>query len=336
MPALSLGPLPGPDLEFQRAVEFPVLDYLTNFSVWRHYFLPGLHRFFGPLWPILPGLALLVALAMLMPARWRTDRRWPLLAGCGLLAFGSYLATPTSAAGRSGAPVLFAFNLRYAIPGLVLSALAGLAHPVLRRNAATTTGIAGFVFMVANLHGIDPTRGVIAVAAVAVVVAIVWVATRGRVALLVVGGGAVVLGLVGAVAGDHAYLDRRWTADLPRWHAFHAGDEARHTAIGLTGFPQSYPFYGADLSNRVVTIGDDSTDGELLPFTSCTAWWSAVTDDDLDVVVVLSEPALAASRLGALTIDDPMRWLRASGAPVVLAGPDAYVFDVRSATPACP
>ena len=65
VPALSIGPLPGPTLEYQRAVGFPVLDYVTDIGIWRDYFLPGLDRFFGPLWPLLPGLALLTAVIAL-------------------------------------------------------------------------------------------------------------------------------------------------------------------------------------------------------------------------------------------------------------------------------
>lgn len=336
VPALSFGPLPGPELRLQREVEFPVLDYVTDVDVWRDWFVPGLERFLGPLWPVLPGLVLVAAVAAL--ARWRTDRRWALLALAGTVSLAGYVATPTSAAGGPGTPSLFAFNLRYAVPGALLCGLAGLAHPALRRNPRTATGVAFVAFVAANLHGADPGRTMLATAGVVAVAAGAWAASRaprhGPV-LVASALGVVVLGLLGSLVLHDRYLDRRWRADLARWPAYEAGDRARGVAVGITGFPQSYPFFGRGLDNRVVTIGDDHAGDELLPHETCEGWWGDVDDADLDVVVVLDEAGMHRTDLGRLLVDDPTSWLRASGAPVVLRDRAAAVFDVRDATPTC-
>jgi hypothetical protein len=335
VPALSFGPLPGPDLELQRAVEFPVLDYATDLDVWRNWFVPGLEFFAGPLWPLLVGLVLAGAVAAV--TTWRSDRRWALLAGAGLASLAGYVATPTSAAGAPGVPALFQFNLRYAVPGALLCALAGLAHPALRARPRLATGLAGAAVVAVNLHGIDPRRGLLALMGLAVLLGAVWVAARlpRRPATTAVASVlAVTVAVVAGIGLQQRYLDRRWTADLPRWPAYEAGDRASGVAVGVTGFPQSYPFYGADLDNRVVVLGEE--DGhELQPHRSCDAWWRSVEAADLDVVVIVSEPKLAASELGRHLIRDPERWLRDAGATPVLQAPAATVFDVRSVSASC-
>ena len=333
VPALSFGPLPGPDLELQRAVEFPVLDYVTDLDVWRTWFVPGFEFFAGPLWPVLVGLVLAGAVAAL--SLWRSDRRWALLGGVGLLSLAGYAATPTSAAGAPGAPLLFQYNLRYAVPGALLCALAGLAHPALHRRPVLTSVIAGSAVAAANLHGIDPGRAVLASVGVAAVVGAAWVVARFRPQPLVAAGTALAVAVVALVAGvamEQRYLDRRWEPELARWPAYEAGDRASGVAVGVTGFPQTYPFFGARLDNRVVVLGREEGH-ELRPYRTCDAWTGSVRAADLDVVVVVSEPGLAASELGDLLIHRPVRWMRQAGAEVLLDAPGATVFDVRDLAP---
>ena len=339
VPALSFGPLPGPELELQRAVEFPVTDYLTDLDVWRNHFVPGLAGFFGPLWPLLVGIVAASAVVALASGVRRTGRQWSLLALCGLLSLVGYAITPTSAAGGPGNPVLFPFNLRYAVPGVLLCVLAGLGHPGLRRRPHLATGIAAVAFVAANLHGVHLRRGALAAVATSLVAALVWVLVRRPLPTPRAALAGVLLVLVAmpvAVVAHDRYLDRRWSADLPRWAAFEAGDAASSLAVGVTGYPQSYPFFGAGLDNRVVTLGDDRLGDELVPFEACGAWWQAVTDAELDVVVVLDERGMAGTELGRWLVDEPVRWLGAAGAPNVLRARDAAVFDVRDAQPACP
>ena len=339
VPALSFGPLPGPDLELQRAVEFPVTDYLTDLDIWRDHFVPGLAGFFGPLWPLLVGAVAAAAIAALTSGVRRTAPQWSLLALCGLLSLVGYAVTPTSAAGGPGNPALFQFNLRYAVPGALLCALAGLGHPGLRRRPHLATGLAAAAFVTANLHGVHPRRAVLAAAATVVVAVVFWALARRplpRPRAALAGVALVLLALPVAVVANDRYLDRRWSADLPRWAAFEAGDAASGLAVGVTGYPQSYPFFGSGLDNRVVTLGDDRLRDELVPFETCGDWWQAVTDADLDVVVVLAERGMRGTELGRWLVDEPARWLGAAGAPTLLQARDAAVFDVRGVQPACP
>lgn len=338
VPALSVGPLPGPELELQRAVEFPVTDYLTDLVVWRDHLLPGLTGFFGLLWPVILGLVVVSVVAAWTPAVRRSSPRWSLLAACGVLSLVGYAVTPTSAAGAPGAPVLFEFNLRYAVPGALLCALAGLGHPALRRRPTLGTALAATAFFAANLHVVHPGRGVAAAVGVASAAGVWWLLLCHPRQRVIVGGlgalVAVTVAGIGLVLHDR-YLDRRWTAELPRWAAYEAGDRASGLAVGLTGYPQAYPFFGEGLDNRVVTLGDDRLGDELVPFESCRAWWARVGAERLDVVVVLDERGMAGTELGRWLVEEPERWLRAAGAPALLEAGDATVFDVRSAQPSC-
>lgn len=338
VPALSFGPLPGPDLEFQRSVEFPVIDYLFDVEIWREYFVPGLRSFFGPLWPILLITVVVLALMALAPGTRKRDVRWSVLSATGAAALLAYAVTPTSAAGTRGAPVLFEFNLRYALPGLLLCTLAGLAHPRLAERRTPMITLFVILFAGANVYSSDLRRTgaavVVVAAAVGAALAFHAVGTRAGRAVLV----ATILAVasIGALVANDRYLENRWTAELPRWQAYEAAKESSGLRVGVTGFPQNYPFFGDDLSNHVITLGRPVDDLELAPYESCAAWWQRVETERLDVVVVLRQDALVASDLGAQIIAEPTRWLERTDAPSVLQSPNALIFDVRDASPACP
>lgn len=338
VPALSFGPLPGPDLEFQRMVEFPVTDYLLDGPVWRDYFVPGLGAFFGVLWPLLLATTAVLGVAALTKSVRTHDVRWTLLSVCGLLSLLAYLITPTSAAGRSGEPVLFEVNLRYALPGLLLFALAGLAHPRLRGRPVPVVGLIAVLFLAANAYRVDTRRGLVAVALVIAAAltagAFSRIGRRPAARLLTLAVAVVAIIAAGTVLNER-YLDGRWTDDVPRWSAFEAAEKSSDLRIGVTGFPQNYPFYGQDLSNDVITLGDPSSGDELRPYADCGSWWGAVTDERLDVVVILSQDALAESSLGQQTIASAKQWLRASDAPLLQGDDEALIFDVRNVTPPC-
>ncbi len=54
----SIGPfdLPGPEQLQVGRPDFSVAHYLTDGTVWKDYFLPGLDQGFGPAWPLLMAL----------------------------------------------------------------------------------------------------------------------------------------------------------------------------------------------------------------------------------------------------------------------------------------
>jgi hypothetical protein len=116
--ATSIGPLslPHPERLQEGRPDFSIAHYATDTSVWREYFVPGLHQAFGALWPLVIALAVAGAVLVLL----RGDRilRW--MGAVALFGLLAYLFTPLSAAGADGAPTGFAINIRYAIPALLL------------------------------------------------------------------------------------------------------------------------------------------------------------------------------------------------------------------------
>jgi len=117
--ATSIGPisLPHPERLQEGRPDFSIAHYATDAGVWRHYFVPGLHEAFGPLWPAVIALAVAGGLLALLRGR-ETILRW--MGAVALFGLLAYLFTPLSAAGADGAPTGFAINIRYAIPALLL------------------------------------------------------------------------------------------------------------------------------------------------------------------------------------------------------------------------
>ncbi|HET8639702.1 MAG TPA: hypothetical protein VFL89_05575 [Solirubrobacterales bacterium] len=119
--ATSLGPLslPHPERLQTGRPDFSVAHYLTDTTVWRHYFGPGLDQAFGSLWPLVVVGAIAGAVMALL---WGADRMVRCAGGVALAGFLAYLFTPLSAAGVEGEPVGFGINIRYAIPALLAGA----------------------------------------------------------------------------------------------------------------------------------------------------------------------------------------------------------------------
>ena len=135
--ATSLGPisLPHPERLQEGRPDFSIAHYATDTSVWREYFVPGLHQAFGALWPLVIALAVVGGVLVLL----RGDRilRW--MGAVALFALLAYLFTPLSAAGAEGAPTGFGINIRYAVPALLL----GLTLLPLALPSAAGAGPAG-------------------------------------------------------------------------------------------------------------------------------------------------------------------------------------------------
>jgi 4-amino-4-deoxy-L-arabinose transferase-like glycosyltransferase len=115
----SIGPisLPHPERLQEGRPDFSIVHYASDTGVWRHYFAPGVHEAFGPLWPLV--LAAAVAGGVLASLRGRDGMlRWA--GAVALFGLVAYLFTPLTAAGAEGAPVGFGINIRYAIPPLLL------------------------------------------------------------------------------------------------------------------------------------------------------------------------------------------------------------------------
>jgi 4-amino-4-deoxy-L-arabinose transferase-like glycosyltransferase len=355
--ATSIGPisLPHPERLQEGRPNFNIVHYLTDTGVWREYFAPGLHQAFGILWPLV--LAAAVAGALLALFRARDDvLRW--MGAVDLFGLLAYLFTPLSAAGAEGAPVGFAINIRYAIPPLLLAltllpvALLSADGPQIRlygvksahRRAVWGWGLLAALVLV--LVATDRSDAVLrdparlfawGLAFLVVVVPAGLLLARARGAGRgVVAGGFVALALLVVAIGypvQRHYLEHRFLNDVPEeeripganldsayaW-ARDVGDARIGLAGTTAGFLQ-YGFYGTDLSNRVVYLGEKGPHGAYNAIPTCTAFRTAANAADLDYLV--TTPFLNFIDPNAPIPSPEAKWLRNDPAtkPLLRSGP---------------
>src|SRR3954451_12666420 len=340
----SVGPvsLPHPErLQIGRP-DFDIAHYATDTGVWRHYFAPGLHEAFGVLWPLVVFGAAVAALLALFRGRDRMFRWMGAFAPFGLAA---YLFTPLSAAGAEGEPVGFGINIRYVIPpllaGIVLMPLDRwfdppephqISGPPARKfDAVRSYGLLAalvLVFLVTNrpdqaLH--DQAR-VFALAFVIVAVGVpaLLLYARSRVTSAAVLTAAVSGLLIAVVAIGYPmqrhYLEGRFantgsaaeqipSMDLDKAYRWARGvDHARVGLAGTTAGFANYGFYGTDLTNRVIYLGEDGPHGAYNATPTCAAFRAAVNAANLDYLV--TAPFLNFLHPGSPIPSPEARWLR--------------------------
>jgi len=320
--ATSLGPisLPHPERLQTGRPDFSVAHYLTDTSVWRHYFSPGLDQAFGSLWPlVVVGAIAGAALALL----WGGDRIIRCAGAVALFGFLAYLFTPLSAAGVEGEPVGFGINIRYAIPALLAGAallplgIGGLSGALgrsglfkrgkaLGQTADATLGdwvLLGVLLAVMVLTNRadavlrDPNRlfGLLVAALVVLVPAALLLARRSG-AARAAAVGLVTLAVAVVAIGypvQRDYLRDRFRpgAGIPGMHLDHAYNWARDVSdarIGLAGTTAGflgYGFFGNDLSNEVRYLGEKGPHGAFNAIPDCRAFRAAVNDAGLDYLV---------------------------------------------------
>jgi hypothetical protein len=302
----NLGPisLPHPEHLQSARPDFSIVHYATDTGVWRHYFAPALHDQFGALWPLVVGAGLLAAALALFAGRDRIVRWMGAVALFGMVA---YLFTPLSAAGAEGAPTGFAINVRYVVPAM-LAALALLPLPRAlddRRRQSALLGVLLVVLVLTDRSDAvlrDPSR-VFAVALAILLVAIPagLLALRGRGAprVAVIGGFAALAVTVVAIGYpvERDYLNDRFLNDGPheeqipgmgldsayRWAR--GIEDARIGLAGTTAGFLQYGFYGTDLSNKVIYLGEKGPHGAFNAIPTCRAFRAAVNAADLDYLV---------------------------------------------------
>jgi hypothetical protein len=343
-----LGPisLPHPERLQTARPDFNIAHYATDTGVWSHYFAPGLHEAFGALWPLVLGAALLVALAAVWKGRNRLVR-W--IGGVALFGMLAYLFTPLSAAGPDGTPDAFGINVRFIIPALLVG-LALLPLPRLFDDRRRQWGLLGALLVVLLLSDRadavlrDPARSfALLVVVLAVLAPAGLLLARGRGASRgVVAGGFAALALVVVAIGypvQRHYLDERFRNEvaaesIPGMHLDSAYRWARGLGgarIGLAGtsadFAQ-YGFYGTDLSNEVVVLGEDGPHGAFNAIPTCQGFRTAVNAADLDYLV--TSPFLNFIHQDHPVPSPEARWLRGETTvhPVLRSGP-VTVWKVR-------
>jgi hypothetical protein len=349
LPAVeSLGPisLPHPERLQVGRPDFSIAHYATDTEVWRQYFFPGLHDAFGALWPLVVGGALVAGLWALLRGRDRVIRAIGAVVVFGFLA---YVFTPLSAAGVDGAPEAFGINLRY-VYAAVLGGLALVPLPRFfdSRNRQWALLAALLVVLLLSDRGDavvrDPDRPfALALIVLAVLIPAALLLTRGRGASRgIVAGGFAALALAVVAIGyplQRHYLDERFRNEVAaesipdmnldsayRWAR--GVEDARIGLAGTTaGFAQ-YGFYGTDLSNRVVYLGEEGAHGAFNAIPTCSAFRTAVNAAGLDYLV--TAPFLNFLHPGDPIPSPEARWLRGERAvaPVLRSGPVA-VWKIR-------
>jgi hypothetical protein len=312
-----LGPisLPAPAQELGGRETHDVLGYVTDGSVWSHWFLPGLHHGLGIAWPLIAAAALAGLLLCLGP---RADRLSRLLGATGLVAVLAWLLAPTSASGPDGMPHGFESGLRYLAPALVLGLALLPTAPFLRlrlaRLAARTplsplSGDKGV-----RTGGGGRSRLILAMAAVLLVAAVA----------------------VGYPIQRHylkgRYSDPSFTA--PGLNAaFRWARSISDSRIATTSTRQ-YPLFGTDLSNRVQFVGARRPHGGFVAPSTCRAWRHLLGQGDYDYVVASRDRVEA----GKPPFPATARWTEGPGARVVLREPPTVVFRLVGPLPpaACP
>jgi hypothetical protein len=291
VPAVHLGIFPSPRIPLGTTVA----DDFTNVSVWRHFFLPGLHSAFTFAWPVILALALVGIVIAAVRGPTRLDR---MLALAATLATLAYVLTPRTALGPGA--FLFTVNLRYAVPAIVIGSalLFRLPHSgwVLRQPLVLAVLAAGVAVDLLN-RGQGPLVGAFATlgatphllgtpgmwAAIAVAAAVAFLVYRRPAAPRVpMAAWLVIVAAVGLLAwpAESSYLRSRYTTGpLAFARSLH------HQRMAIDGFLQPYPAYGLDLSNPVVEISHHGPHGAQTPIRSCQDWRRALAAGRYDYVI---------------------------------------------------
>jgi hypothetical protein len=336
----KLGPisLPHPERLQEGRPNFAIAHYATDTGIWRHYFAPGLHDAFGALWPVVLAAAVAACLLAIFAGRDKLIR-W--LGGVALVGLLAYLFTPLGAAGAEGEPTGFAINVRFVIPALlaalVLVPLPRFLDPP-RRQWGVVVALA-LVYLVTDRpdHALHDKARLFALAFTIVFVfvpALIWLARRdGAPGRLVA---ATLAALVVAAVGlgypvQRHYLNHRFanlTADtsIPGMDlddAYRWARGIRDSRIGLVGTTAGfagYGFYGPDLSDHVVYLGEGGPHGAFDAIPTCEAFRAAVNDADLDYLV--TAPFLNFLHSSKPVSSPEARWLKGSGGvePVLREG----------------
>ena len=347
-----LGPIALPHPEHLQAArpDFDIAHYATDTGVWSEYFAPGLHSAFGGLWP----LVLLGALAgAILALGWGRDRAVRWIGAVALFGMLAYLFTPLSAAGAEGAPTGFELNIRYVLPAL-LAALALLPLPRAlddRRRQGVLLAVLVLVLVLTDRSDAvlrDPSRVfavILAILVVLVPAGLLLLRHRGAsTAAVAAGFGALALLLVaiGYPVQRHYLGDRfanegspeEWIPEQDFASAYRWARGVEDARIGLAGTTagfRRYGFYGTDLSNRVVYLGEKGPHGSFNAIPTCGRFRAALDAADLDYLVT-------SPFLNFIHPDQPIespeaRWLRGTRpalVPIRRSGP-VTVWRVRGA-----
>jgi predicted membrane channel-forming protein YqfA (hemolysin III family) len=327
----KLGPitLPHPDRLQEGRPNFAITHYATDTGVWHHYFSPGLHSAFGVLWPLVVVGAVAACLLAIFAGRDKLVR-W--LGGVALFGLVAYLFTPLGAAGVQGEPTGFAINVRFVIPAL-LAALVLVPLPRFLDAPKRQWGLIALlavVFLITDRpdHALHDKARIFALAFVIVFVfvpTLIWLARRDGLPTRAMAGGLAALAVASIGLGypvERHYLNHRFAnvsaetsvpgMGLDKAYAWTRGiHDSRIGLVGTTAGFAGYGFYGPDISNHVLYLGEKGPHGAYNAIPTCEAFRTAVNEAELDYLV--TSPFLNFLHSSKPIASPEARWLRGSG-----------------------
>jgi hypothetical protein len=310
---------------------FSVADYLTDGEVWRSWFLPGLRADFGWGWPLLAVGVLVAVVASLLDRR---DRITSVVGVAVVATTAAYVVLPTTALGEPGEPVLFAANVVYLLPALLLAlallpTLRPVAGPVAARGLlAGYAGLLGLSVTTSSLDAVPDGTGAVAVGAavLTVVAGVVAIRLPSVASRRIVAGLVVAAVVVSAFVVSDRYVDGRYEhRPFYRW-----ANELSGADVAIAGFGGQFPFYGVALGNDVDYVGRTEENGEFHDVERCEDWRRALRDRDADYVVLRPERT---------DVERQLSWTRSDPAATPyldIGGGHVFRYDAGVPDPGCP
>jgi hypothetical protein len=265
---------------------------LGDWSPWRRFIFPGFSKALGPGWIPILGLALMGAVLGIVRGRQLLER----FAGAGVLL--GMVAVFYIQFGSDFGGGAFVYMVRYFSPslilGLTLLTLTLARGPLIWRRAFLLI-VVGLVALGASAEHIESVEawpghewlpGVLAgVGVLAAVALLALPRSRPKAAALVAAGvvlGATMLG--GGWLLQQHYFDRRYVrAGLPHDGINAMFQSVREEKVAVYGTEHFYPFFGADLSNRVSRRFGPFNGPQV---EKCRAWRRLLATDEYRYVVV--------------------------------------------------
>ena len=279
-----------------------VAHYITEPGFIGTHLLPQLEGSMGGRWWVIVGLAAAGVGGGLLSSATPTERA---LAVVALISGFAYLLTPASAGGAEAD--CFAFNSRFAVPALALGLIA-LPLVVARRGIHPIFPVlAILIALVADAH-VPFAPAPVAATAVLVggvtAIALGLSCSMSRPALTAILGLVAVAAVAAGWREQRVYLRDRYTEpelEEPAEGAYVVLRHVSHARVAVTGFNQTYPFYGLDSSN-FVELPAAQVGARFVPYSTCRSWLTALQRGRYDYVVTgrqgpSDSPATAWTRL---------------------------------------
>jgi len=307
VPAIGWGPLklPRPDqMLIDPRPRFSVAHYLTEPSIYRIWFFPGLDDAFGILVPLLLVMLVASSVWLLFRSRSKVVR---VLAFAALVTAAVYLITPLTAAGREGQPRGFFPNTRYLMPGLLLGMVLLPLIRQIRIPGQRARTVLIFLTLIFGVTVLTSPRWMpeymagtvfLTFALVWAPVGLTWLRREGRASTGLVVAVIAAIVLVAGIWGrgeEVGYAKKHYTDSAlfleeggPE-KAFDFTRNLRNKRIALAGsgeiFFGQYGFYGIDRSNYVQYIGQPGPNGAFRLYPDCRDFVNALNRGNYDYLI---------------------------------------------------